>query len=166
MEFAISWWTSQTHHQKFSKTKSVCEWNWSNLGCRSLRNASIFKVQPWGQVSSHSDWRVFKIWLDASAKRQNWKICRRRVQGDFYKIKAKTRKALDRQRPRVLQQTWRSWVQSFTQLRMQRNRRCWNVGTERWKKKCSSISQQTIPTNILMFLTNLLRDTTTQDIHK
>ena len=36
---------------------------------------------------------------------------------------------------------------------------------ERWnrtmKKKCSSISQQTIPTNILTFLTTLLRDTTT-----
>ena len=36
--------------------------------------------------------------------RQNWKICHRRVQGDFQKIKAKTRKALDRHRPRVLQQ--------------------------------------------------------------
>jgi len=28
--------------------------------------------------------------LDASAQRQNWKICRRRVQRDFQKIKAKT----------------------------------------------------------------------------
>jgi len=37
---------------------------------------------------------------------------------------------------------------------------------ERWnrtmKEKCSSISRQTIPTNILTFLTTLLRDTTTQ----
>jgi len=38
---------------------------------------------------------------------------------------------------------------------------------ERWnrtiKEKCSSISQRTIPTNILTFLMTLLRDTTTQD---
>ena len=45
---------------------------------------------------------VFKIWLDASAQRQNWKICRRRVQGDFQKIKVKTSFG---QRPRFLQQT-------------------------------------------------------------
>ena len=41
---------------------------------------------------------------------------------------------------------------------------------ERWnqtmKEKCSSISRQTIPTNILTFLTTLLRDTTTRDIHQ
>jgi len=41
---------------------------------------------------------------------------------------------------------------------------------ERWdrrmKKKCSSISRQTIPTNILTFLATLLTNTTTQDIHQ
>jgi len=44
-------------------------------------------------------------------KDKTGKICRRHVQGDFQKIKAKTRKALDRQRPRVLQacEGGRSW---------------------------------------------------------
>jgi len=57
---------------------------------------------------------------------------------------------------------WRSGAFNFTLLRTKRNRQWSNVGTERWKKKCSSISQQTIPTNVFTFLTTLLRDTTTR----
>jgi len=58
------------------------------------------------------------------------------------------------------------WVLSFTLLKTKRNRQSLNAGTEQRKKKCSSISRQTIQTNILTFLTTLLINTTTHGIHQ
>jgi len=99
--------------------------------------------------------------LDASAQRQNWKICRSRVQGDFQKIKVKTRKSLDRQSLRVLKDVEELGVELYSTENEEKS-----SVAERWnrtmKKKCSRISRQTITTNILTFLTILLRDTTTR----